>query len=115
MIMWCVQAVRASFCRFLPLNCADAWRAETDAGSSSDASSKPMTQKQKDKRLDWAWWQVGWERYALVAVATDQLSWRSAMEHKLVCVSIAAAARADNRTEWLAVLYDELARSLKFV
>ena len=89
--------------------CADAWRCEVET-CTGDAGSKPMSNKQKEKRLDWAWWQVAWERYALGAIATDQMSWKTAMAHKLIVVDIAASARADERTEWVAVLYDVLIR-----
>ena len=52
-------------------------------------------------------WLVAWDRYALGAVVTGQLSFGHAMAHKAVVAEIAALNRA---SPLLPVVYDELVR-----
>ena len=55
-------------------------------------------------------WQLAWDRYALAAQVTGQLSFAGAMKHKLVVCEIAANAVAEGRMPLLGVLFDEEAR-----
>ena len=61
--------------------------------------------------MDFALWLVAFEKYALAAVATDQLSFEHAVLHKEVVMEVAAVAQVEGRSAFLAVLYDELVRS----
>ena len=55
-------------------------------------------------------WQLAFDRYAIAAAACDQLKYTSAMAHKVVCMKVAARADSKGRSQWLAVIYDRLAR-----
>ena len=61
-------------------------------------------------RLELAWWKAAWDRYALAAVVTKQLRFRSAMAHRELVLSVAARAVAKKRGPLVAVLYCELSR-----
>ena len=66
--------------------------------------------------MEFHWWLVAWDRYALAGVVVDhQLTMDQAWLHKEVVLSIACAAKANGRTELLGVLYDELARPVKLL
>ena len=55
-------------------------------------------------------WLLAWERYALAAVATGQLSFSASIRHKLVVAEIAANSTAEGRAPLLGVLFDKLSR-----
>ena len=61
-------------------------------------------------RLSLAWWLAAWEKYTLAAVATKQMEFAVAVEHKEVVLNVAAHASAKGRCTLLGVLYDELLR-----
>ena len=62
------------------------------------------------KRLPYHAWLCAWDKYAIGAAITEQLSFSSAMTHKEVVCEIAAASEAEGRKFLLAILYDELAK-----
>ena len=54
---------------------------------------------------------IAFDRYALAACATGQMSFQGAMTHKNVVVDVAMTAHAEKRRPLLGVIYDEVARS----
>ena len=60
------------------------------------------------------WWLFAWEHYTPFAVAAKQLALAACLDHRKVVMEVAARAgvkrQGVERTEFLAVLYDELAR-----
>ena len=65
------------------------------------------------RRVDWGWWTIAFDQYALVAAALGQLHFEEAVHHKRVVAEVAARASASKnagRSAFLGVLYDELAR-----
>ena len=66
--------------------------------------------QEETKRLDLCTWQVAYDRYALAAQITGQLSFRDAMVHKSVVLEVAANAKSVGRRPLLGVVYDEVAR-----
>jgi len=87
--------------RFLPPSCPE-WVA------ADECTEEPS--KKKDRRLDFAWWLVAFDRYTISAIATGQLSIVDCMLHKQIVIEVAAASYGESRGPWLAVLYDELCR-----
>ena len=67
-------------------------------------------QEKPQKGLTIMQWQLACDRFAIAAAACDQLKYTSAMAHKVVCMKVAARADAKGRSQWLAVIYDRLAR-----
>ena len=63
--------------------------------------------------MDLASWLIAFDRYALAACATQQMSFHSAMRHKNVVVELAMSAHAEKRRPLLGVIYDEVARFLQ--
>ena len=61
-------------------------------------------------RMDFCWWLLAWERYALAAAATGQMPFTTAMQHKLTVTSVAQDQMAEGRSTQIAVLYDEVVR-----
>ena len=61
-------------------------------------------------RLDFCWWLLAWDRYALAAAATGQMPFNLAMRHKANMVTIATNALTEGKTTAVAVIYDELVR-----
>ena len=53
---------------------------------------------------------LAFDRYALAAQVTGQLSFQGAMKHKNVVTEVANSAGAEGRTRMLGVMYDELSR-----
>ena len=99
MILKFALLVRFSLYRFLPAACPDWISCDEDATG---------PQKKKDKRLDFGWWQVGIDGYAISAISLGQWTVRDYMMHKKVVIGIAANSSGEKRSPWLAVLYDEL-------
>ncbi len=62
-------------------------------------------------RLDFCWWILAWDRYALAAAATQQMPFEVAMRHKAKIVGMAANAVTEGKSTQLAVIYDDLVRS----
>ena len=62
------------------------------------------------RRLSYHAWLCAWDKYAIAAAITEQMSFSSAMMHKEVVCEIATACDAEGRKFLLAILYDELAR-----
>ena len=115
---------------FLPAACAEyqaVWMNE------QGEELKPETTK-KGRHLDFGWWLLAWDRYALAAAATQQMDFSTAMKHKAViagmccglyargaarhalalsCAGIAANASTEGLCPLVAVLYDELVRLLR--
>ncbi len=54
---------------------------------------------------------MAYDRYAVAAAVTEQMSFKDAMRHKEVVLEVAALSFAENKRPFLSVLYDELARS----
>ena len=76
-------------------------------GNGFEALAKRLgAEDKKQKKLDPLRWSVAYDRYALAAAATGQLSLGAAMAHKNTCLSLGAAV--GQRT--LGVTYDELVR-----
>ena len=69
-----------------------------------------VKQATTDRRLDWGWWQAAYLRYSMAAVATGQMTMTQCMEHLAVVTEVAASSLANDRSPWVAVLYDEVAR-----
>ena len=65
---------------------------------------------QAGRRLDLASWLIAFDRYALAAAATNQMSFQACMNHKNVVVDVAMSALAEKRRNVLGVIYDEVAR-----
>ena len=53
---------------------------------------------------------IAFDRYALAAAATKQMSFKACMNHKSVVVDVAMSAPAEKRRQHLGVIYDEVAR-----
>ena len=62
------------------------------------------------KFVDFAWWLLAWDRYALAAAATQQMEFWHAMQHKAVVAEIAADLATEGKSPLIAVIYDDLAR-----
>ena len=62
------------------------------------------------KSLGLALWMQAFDRYALAAQVTGQLSFLGAMKHKGIVTEVANSAGAEGRTRMLGVMYDALAR-----
>ena len=60
--------------------------------------------------MDLAAWLIAFDRYALAAAATNQMSFRASMNYKNVVVDVAMTAHAEKRRHLLGVIYDEVAR-----
>jgi hypothetical protein len=102
--------------RFLPAKCpahVTCREMELDCGEQPSVHDARQDAKLKDLRLNWGYWNVAWQRYALAAVATGQMSMSSCQLHSAVVLDVAASAPAQNRSAWLGVLYDELARYVR--
>ena len=63
-------------------------------------------------RLDFAFWNLAWDRYALAAAAVGQMPFHTATTYKHVITEVAINALAEGKSPQLAVVYDELARSV---
>ena len=63
-------------------------------------------------RLDFAFWNLAWDRYALAAAAVGQMPFHTAMTYKHVITEVAINALAEGKSPQLAVVYDELTRSV---
>ena len=61
-------------------------------------------------RMELAWWEASWDRYALAAAVLKQLRFRSAMAHRELVLLVAARAVAKKRGPLVGVLYCELSR-----
>ena len=109
-----VSLLHACF-RFLPAQCAEhltCKKMEEAYGESSSKEKEQPDDKKADRRLDFGWWQVAWQRYGLAAVATGQMSLAQCNLHANLILDLAALAPSQGRSAWLAVLYDELARQV---
>ena len=60
--------------------------------------------------MDLASWLIAFDRYALAAAATNQMSFKASMSHKNIVVDVAMTAASENRRPLLGVIYDEVAR-----
>ena len=60
--------------------------------------------------LEFAWWLLAWDRYALAAAATKQMPFELAMLHKETVTGLAADAITEGKSAQIAVIYDELVR-----
>ena len=99
-------------CRFLPATCKEYQAIWLDddgealaGGSASKAGGK--------KYVDFAWWLLAWDRYALAAVATKQMDFKQAMQHKAVVAEVAANAATEGKSSLVAVIYDDLVRYVR--
>ena len=61
-------------------------------------------------RMDFAFWLLAWDRYALAAAATEQMPYQLAMTHRNIIAGIAIDAIAEGKSTQVAVVYDELSR-----
>ena len=71
------------------------------------------SKEEKDKKGDLLSilpWSAAYDRWALAASFTDQITLAAAMAHKDVVMQIAMAARGLHKTTAIAVLYDEVTR-----
>ena len=82
---------------------------EEDCGEAV-VMEKDASKKEKERRLDWGFWQAAGPRYTLAAVATGQMTMAQWQSHANVVLSIAALASEQGRSAWLGVIYDELMR-----
>ena len=57
---------------------------------------------------------MAWDRYALAAAATQQMTFELAMRHKANIVGIASDALVEGKTTQVAVIYGEIARWAQF-
>ena len=55
-------------------------------------------------------WCIAWDRYAIAANATKQMTFASAMAHKDICMQAAMKAKSKGCRQWFAICYDEIAR-----
>ena len=55
-------------------------------------------------------WAIAWDKYALAAAATGQLTPQAGMAHKMICAEVAMRAESNGRRQILGVIYDDLAR-----
>ena len=62
------------------------------------------------KKLDFGKWSIAFDRYAMAAACTDQVSFAGAMAHKEQCLKVAMEAHLDKRGRLLGVYYDEVCR-----
>ena len=116
------------FVRFLPPACQDYIAVWLDDDGAPVQSSRKGTRRCAAllrscvslgvlaclPRLDFCWWLLAWDRYALAAAITKQMTYQQAMEHKQLIVSIATDAILEDRSPQEAVAYDELVRCDKF-
>ena len=99
--------------RFLPAKCPfhlTCNEVEQDCGEKSSGHDSKQESKLKDRRLDWGYWNVAGPKYALAAISTGQMTMAQWQQHASGVLDVAALAPAQNRSAWLGVLYDELAR-----
>ena len=108
--------------KFVPYWCAELLdlNDSDDEGQTSkeikDLARALGAQSKAPRPLNLLQWQAGFDRYAIAAVATGQLSLCATMAHKDICMQVAARAkgkvdaRGEARRHWLAIVYDELAR-----
>ena len=61
-------------------------------------------------RLGLQIWTAAADGFAVAACLAGVLSYSAAVQHKLVCLEVAAAASAEGRSSQLGVYYDECAR-----
>jgi hypothetical protein len=95
--------------RFLPANCKEyqaIWLDEDGEALASGSAPKVGGKKY----VDFAWWLLAWDRYALAAAATQQMDFNQAMQHKRVIAEIAADSATEGKSPLIAVIYDDLAR-----
>ena len=100
-------------CRFLPAKCPahlTCVEIDADCGEAAETSSEQASKKQKDRKLDFGFWQVAWQKYSLAAIATGQLTMAQCQRHATVVLDVASLAGSQGRSAWLGVLYDEIAR-----
>ena len=91
---------------FLPAACAEYQPVWLDSDGTASESGKIKS----NSRLDFAWWLLAWDRYALAAAATGQMSFALAMQHKAIVADIAADAIVEGTSTLVAVIYDDLMR-----
>ena len=83
---------------FLPSACADfqaVWMNEQGEELKSEAG-------RRGRHLDFGWWLLAWDRYALAAAATQQMEFATAMKHKVVMTGVCCGmwARGVARHAW---------------
>ena len=61
-------------------------------------------------RLDFGRWLLAWDRYALAAAATKQMTFLTAMKHKETIMNLAMEAMKEGNSSQVAVEYDEKIR-----
>ena len=112
------------FARFLPPTCADYQPVWLDEDGAPTLKAKKGDHRQPSVstrcallclcicicRLDFAWWLLAWDRYALAAAATQQMSFQLAMKHRNNIANIATEALVEGKSTRVAVVYDELVR-----
>ena len=97
--------ILADLSQFMPSYC----HSPHGQGDSED-DPHPSGPKQKGALLQFSEWTVAFDKYALAAQATGQMSLAAAYAHKEVCLGVAFRAHIDGRTHKLGVVYDEVAR-----
>ena len=102
--------------KFLPSWC-DELSSPGDSSDEEDQSkavqdlARALGAKPKEKRrLSLLQWCLAFDKYAIAAAATKQLSFDAAMAHKEVCLQVASRAQLKHRRHILAVLYDDVCR-----
>ena len=59
------------------------------------------------KLLEYSCWLSAWDSYSVACAVVGQLSYRDALQHKLLVQQLATEAAAQKRRPLLAVLYDD--------
>ena len=98
--------------RFLPAKCpahVSCSEVAEECGEST-ATNSNASGKNKDRELDWGYWQAAWPRYSLSAVATNQMTMAQCQHHAVIVLDVASLAHSHGRTAWLGVFYDKIAR-----
>jgi hypothetical protein len=89
---------------YAPDGNSDCLRELAKAIKERESNSKPK------RLLSIFQWGIAFDRYAIAASATNQMDFVTAMCHKDVCLQVAARAKMKRR-QWLALCYDEVART----
>ena len=103
--------------KYLPTWCDEL----NQAGESSDEEetskavqelARAMGAKPKEKRsLNLLQWGLAFDKYAIAATATNQMTFAATVAHKDICLQVAARAHLkQGRRHFLGVLYDQVCR-----
>ena len=103
--------------KFLPhWACVDSGEDSEDSEGEASMLKKiacaVQQQPQDKKHYKWSMttWAIAYDRYALAAAATKQLSYSAALAHKTICFQVAMRAKSGGRFTVMAQVYDEVAR-----